>query len=110
MDISMIDINAYIVPLALIAALCVGFIVKHLIPSTRINNFIPLIVAVVGILVVCLTQGWTVEGIVYGMVSGLASVGLYEVFAQLIEAKNIQTCMKALEEREDEDMRDKAGE
>ena len=110
MDISMIDINAYIVPLALVAALCVGFIVKHLIPSTRINNFIPLIVAVVGILVVCLTQGWTVEGIVYGMVSGLASVGLYEVFAQLIEAKNIQTCMKALKEREDGDMRDKVGE
>lgn len=110
MDVSMIDINAYVVPLALVAALCVGFIVKHLIPSTRINNFIPLIVAVVGILVVCLTQGWTIEGIVYGMVSGLASVGLYEVFAQLIEAKNIQTCMKALEEREDEDMRDKVGE
>ena len=110
MDISMININAYIVPLALVAALCVGFIVKHLIPSTRINNFIPLIVAMVGVLVVCLTQGWTVEGIVYGMVSGLASVGLYEVFAQLIEAKNIQTCMKALEEREDEDMRDKVGE
>lgn len=110
MDISIIDINAYIVPLALVAALCVGFIVKHLIPSTRINNFIPLIVAVVGILVVCLTQGWTVECVVYGMVSGLASVGLYEVFAQLIEAKNIQTCMKALKEREDEDMRDKVGE
>ena len=110
MDITMIDINAYIVPLALIAALCVGFIVKHLIPSTRINNFIPLITALVGVLVVCLTQGWTVEGIVYGMVSGLASVGLYEVFAQLIEAKNIQTNMKALEEREDEDMRDKVGE
>lgn len=110
MDITMVDINAYIVPLALIAALCVGFIVKHLIPSTLINNFIPLIVAVVGILVVCLTQGWTVEGVVYGMVSGLASVGLYEVFAQLIEAKNIQTCMKALEASEDEDMRDQAGE
>ena len=44
------------------------------------------------------------------MVSGLASVGLYEVFAQLIEAKNIHTCMKALEKREDEDMRDKVGE
>lgn len=86
MDISVI--NDYIMPLALVAALCVGFIIKHLIPSDKVNNFIPLVAAVVGIVVIGLSQGWTVEGVVAGMVSGLASTGLYEAFAQIIKFNN----------------------
>ena len=100
MDISII--NDYIMPLALVAALCVGFIVKNLIPSDKVNNFIPLIAAVVGIVVIGLSQGWTVEGVVAGMVSGLASTGLYEAFAQVIEFKDFRAIEKNLEDFSDQ--------
>ena len=100
MDISII--NDYIMPLALVAALCVGFIVKNLIPSDKVNNFIPLIAAVVGIVVIGLSQGWTVEGVVSGMVSGLASTGLYEAFAQVIEFKDFRAIENNLEDFSDQ--------
>ena len=100
MDISII--NDYIMPLALVAALCVGFIVKNLIPSDKVNNFIPLIAAVVGIVVIGLSQGWTVEGVVAGMGSGLASTGLYEAFAQVIEFKDFRAIEKNLEDFSDQ--------
>ena len=100
MDISVI--NDYIMPLALVAALCVGYIVKNVIPNDKINNFIPLIAAVVGIVVIGLSQGWTVEGVVAGMVSGLASTGLYEAFAQVIEFKDFSAIEKNLEDFSDQ--------
>ena len=88
MDISMI--NDYITPIAVVAALCVGYIVRNLIPSDGINKFIPLIVAAVGITVTCAVDipagSFTVNTIINGMVSGLASTGLYEAFSQLMTA------------------------
>lgn len=101
MDISII--NDYIMPLALVAALCVGFIIKHAVPSDAINRFIPLIAAVVGIVVIGLSSGWTVEGVVAGMVSGLASTGLYEAFAQFIEARDFGAIEAALDDTTDQE-------
>lgn len=79
-------INDYISIIALVAALCVGYIIKNIVPNEEINRFIPLIAAVVG-LVICLWEAaWvaTPETIVMGIVSGLASTGLYEAFKQFI--------------------------
>ena len=101
MDISMI--NDFIMPMALVAALCVGYIVKNIIPSEKINNFIPLIAAVVGVVVVGFSQGWTVDGVVVGMVSGLASTGLYEAFAQIIKAKDFKAIEAELEDYTDQE-------
>lgn len=96
-------INDYIMPIALVAALCVGFIVKNLIPSEKVDNFIPLIVAAVGVVVVGFSQGWTVEGVVAGMVSGLASTGLYEAFAQIVKARDFAAIEANLESYKDEE-------
>ena len=79
-------ITQYISVIALVAALCVGFILKNLVPNDEVNKFIPLIAAVVG-LVICLWEAnWvaTPETIVMGVVSGLASTGLYEAFKNFI--------------------------
>lgn len=79
-------ISEYISVIALVAALCVGYILKNLVPNEEVNKFIPLIAAVVG-LVICLWEAnWvaTPETIVIGVVSGLASTGLYEAFKQFI--------------------------
>ena len=79
-------ISEYISVIALVAALCVGFILKNLVPNEEINKFIPLIAAVAG-LVICLWENtWiaTPEIVVTGVVSGLASTGLYEAFKNFI--------------------------
>lgn len=99
MDISII--NDFIAPLALVAALCVGWIIKNLIPSDKANNFIPLIAALVGVAVVGLSDGWSVNGVVIGMTSGLASTGMYEAFSQIVKFRDF-----SLLEKNEEDCRD----
>ncbi len=79
--------NAYIVPVVLIICLCVGYMIKHLIPTDRVNKFIPITVGVLGILISVWNAGWslTPETIVVGLVSGLASTGAHEAFKQFID-------------------------
>ena len=79
----------YIVLIVLGICLCVGYIVKHLIPSDKINRFIPLIVGALGIVLNSWLNSWslTPEILLGGMASGLASTGLYELFRQFIEKK-----------------------
>ena len=91
MDISII--NDYITPIAVVAALCVGYIVRNAITTDAVNKYIPLIVAAVGIAVTCAVDipagTFGVSTIVNGMVSGLASTGLYEAFSQLMVAHKV---------------------
>ena len=83
MDISFI--TNFISPIALVACLCVGYVVKHVIPGDQVNRWIPLIAAALGVLVVAwATWSITPDTIVAGLVSGLASTGLYEAFRNLI--------------------------
>lgn len=81
----------YVSPIAMLAALCIGYIVKNLIVSNEINRFIPLIAGVVGV-IVCIASDipagtFGVNTIVVGLISGLASTGLYETFRNLITPK-----------------------
>lgn len=86
-------ISTYLVPGIVILCLCVGYIVKNLIPNDSVNRFIPLIagglglVASVGTAVAAGTP-ISVDIIVAGLVSGLASTGLYEGFRNLIGDKS----------------------
>ena len=83
MDLSFIA--DYISPIALVLCLCVGYVIKHLVPNDEINRWIPLIAAVLGVAVVAwATWSITPEAVVAGLVSGLASTGLYEAFRNLI--------------------------
>lgn len=81
--------NAYIVPVTLIVCLCVGYIVKHFVPTDKINKFIPAIVGTLGVFVTVWNSGWTInpELIAIGLVSGLASTGMHELFKQFINNK-----------------------
>lgn len=86
-------INDYISIIALVAALAVGYIIKNIVPNEEVNRFIPLIAAVVG-LVICLWEaGWvaTPQTVVMGVVSGLASTGLYEAFKNAIGQLKVGT-------------------
>ena len=78
----------YIVLIVMGICLCVGYVIKNLIPTDKVNRFIPLIMAVLGVgLNVWLNFALTPEILLGGLVSGLASTGLYEAFAQFIKKK-----------------------
>lgn len=78
-----------IVLIVLGLCLCVGFIVKDLIPTEKVNKFIPLIVGVLGVFFNVWVNGWqfSPEILLGGMVSGLASTGMYELFRNFIQKK-----------------------
>jgi hypothetical protein len=84
--IDMEFLNDYLVLIVVGICLCVGYVVKHLIPSDRVNRYIPMIMAMLGVLI----NAWlhqfiiTPEILLAGMVSGLASTGMHQVFRQFI--------------------------
>jgi len=83
------DINflvKFAVPLIVGICLCVGYIIKNIIPDDRINRFIPLIMGVLGVVlnVWINHMSFTADILLGGLFSGLASTGLYEMFKNLI--------------------------
>ena len=82
-------LNDYIVVIVLVACLCVGYILKHLVPSEKVDKFIPAILCVLGVAMnVWLNElAFTPDILVGGLVSGLASTGMHQVFKQFLEAK-----------------------
>jgi len=85
--------NITLMPLVVLGCLCVGFIVKSTdILKDRYNRYIPLIVGVLGIVIsvwIAINNGdnITPETIIYGLVSGLASTGMYQAFSAFINQK-----------------------
>ncbi len=83
MDLKFITEN--FVPVIVVACVLVGYIIKVTPPFAKIaNNYIPLIVTVIGAVLGIMGNGLTLEAIVYGAVSGLASTGLHQAFTQLL--------------------------
>lgn len=79
-------LNDYLVLVVLGICLSVGFIIKNLIPGDKINRFIPLIMGILGIGINSwLNLSVTPEIVLGGLVSGLASTGMHEMFAQFIK-------------------------
>ncbi|MDT2555479.1 phage holin family protein [Enterococcus raffinosus] len=75
-----------LMPLVVLGALVVGFVLKSTdLLKDKYNRFIPLIVSVVGVLLACWIDGSIrPETIVYGALSGLASTGMHQAFTRLI--------------------------
>ena len=86
MDLKFITDN--FVPVIVVACVLVGYIIKVTPPFAKLaNNYIPLIVTLLGAVLGVLANGLALEAIVYGAVSGLASTGLHQVFTQLLNIK-----------------------
>ena len=66
--------------------LCVGFVIKKWIKDVD-NKYIPTIVAFLGLILSVMTNGFSLEFILSGMLSGLASTGLHQAFSQFISKK-----------------------
>lgn len=84
----MIDLGfmaEYAIPIIVGICICIGYIIKNIIPTDKINRFIPLIMGVIGVLLnYWINNSFTAEILLGGLFSGLASTGLYEMFRNLI--------------------------
>lgn len=79
------DLQQYILLLPMVAGLIVGAVIKHTPALDKVaNGFIPLIVTVLGAVVGAISVGVSLEGIIYGAMSGLASTGLHQMFSRFI--------------------------
>lgn len=76
----------YVVLVVLGICLSVGFILKNLLPNDKISRFIPLIMGILGIAINSwINLSFTPETVLGGLVSGLSSTGMYELFKQFIK-------------------------
>lgn len=83
MDIS--TLSSYAVPVIVGICVCVGYVLRSVVPTDKVNKFIPLIMAVLGVGLNCwIATSVSPDIILGGMFSGLASTGMYEAFKQLI--------------------------
>lgn len=79
-------LNDYLVLIVVGVCLCVGYVIKNIIPNETINRFIPLIMAVLGVILnTWLNCEFTPEVLLGGLASGLASTGMHQLFTQFIE-------------------------
>lgn len=79
-------LNDYLVLIVMGICLCVGYVIKNLIPSDKVNRFIPLIMAILGVLLnMWINFAISPEILLGGLVSGLASTGMHQLFKKFIE-------------------------
>lgn len=82
--------NDYMVLMVVGICLCVGYVLKNIVPTEKVNKFIPLVMALLGIVINVWVNAFafTPEILLGGMFSGLASTGLHQAFKQLIGGEN----------------------
>lgn len=82
-------LSEYFVPIVTLACLLVGYLIKH----TSFFNWIPngdipfILVAVGGVLNI-FVSGLSIESVVYGALTGLASTGLHQAFKRFVEGSS----------------------
>lgn len=85
-----LKLEEHLIPTVVIACLIVGYVVKTTPLFYRIaNDYIPLIVTLLGATLGAILNGVTVEGIVYGALSGLASTGLHQIFKIFVTGSDV---------------------
>ena len=82
-------LNEFMLPVVLGICLCVGYVIKQWIKDVD-NKYIPTIVVVLGIVLSAWISDWTITPniILSGMISGLASTGMHQLFKQFIGSKS----------------------
>lgn len=99
-----INFEDYLIPIITVGCMCVGFVMKKWLPTD--DKWIPTALLILGAISGAILFGFQYEGIVKGMLSGLASVGLHQVFYQFAKNKIIPMDiegMKYIEDEEEED-------
>lgn len=79
-------LNEYMMPVVLGICLIIGYIIKQWIDDVD-NKWIPTIVTVLGAFLSIWFNAWVItpEIVLSGLISGIASTGLHQLFKQFIE-------------------------
>ena len=82
MDITFL--NDYVVLVVVGICLCIGYVLKNSFPKLD-NKYIPLIMAILGVVLnVWISKEITPDILLAGMISGLSSTGLHQLFKNII--------------------------
>ena len=76
-------LTEYFVLVVLVACLIVGYCIKTALDFIP-NKYIPTILAILGAILNAIVSGISLETIVYGALTGLASTGLHQAFTKFI--------------------------
>lgn len=78
-------LSEFCIPVIVGICVCVGYVIKTSIPGIP-NRFIPLIMAVLGLVLnVWIAQGIDANIVLAGLFSGLSSTGLHQLFKTLVD-------------------------
>lgn len=81
-------LKEYLILVVMGICMCVGYIIKHTIPSGAVTRFIPLIMGILGVGInVWINMECSPQIVLGGLVSGLASTGMHEMFKNFINLK-----------------------
>lgn len=73
-------LDGLIMPIITACALCIGYVMKKWLPTD--DKWIPTVLLILGAVSGLILFGVDYEGVVKGMVSGVAAVGLHQLFKQ----------------------------
>lgn len=81
----------YFVINVMLICLCVGYILKNVVPTDKINKFIPLLMAALGVVLNLWINDWqfTAKILLGGLASGFASSGAYDGYKGIKNYFNI---------------------
>lgn len=82
-------LQPYIVVVVAALCWCIGYILRHMVKTDKINRYIPLVVGCLGVFFNVWASGWQIspEIILGGLASGLSSTGVNELFKHLFPVK-----------------------
>lgn len=89
-------IDGLIMPIITAGCLCIGYVMKKWMPTD--DKWIPTVLLILGAVSGLIMFGLDYEGIVKGMVSGLAAVGMHQAFHQHLKLPPLQTTFNDDEE------------
>ena len=80
-------LGEFYIPIVMAVCLAVGYILKHWISDVD-NRVIPTVLAILGAVCACV-NAWEIslDIIASGMITGLASTGVHQMFSQWVERK-----------------------
>ena len=82
-------LTQYIVPVIVGICLITGFCIKKIFKNDRLDDFIPTIACVLGLIIaVWANAAFSPEIILTGMASGLASTGMYEMVSHWLKERH----------------------
>ncbi|MEE0896205.1 MAG: phage holin family protein [Acutalibacteraceae bacterium] len=97
-----INFEDYLIPIITIGCMCIGYVMKKWLPTD--DKWIPTVLLIVGAISGAILFGLDYAGIVKGALSGLASIGLHQVFYQFEKNRIIPINIDGMKYIDDEEI------